>query len=49
VIGVFLTLLGAGVILDGDWTWRGSVLIAFGGWCLWRASEPVRGEGKPST
>jgi len=31
VLGVFLVLLGAGVVLDADWTWRGSALIGVGG------------------
>jgi hypothetical protein len=30
VVGVFLVLLGAGVILDANWTWRGGLLIVAG-------------------
>jgi hypothetical protein len=30
VLGVFLVLLGAGVVLDADWTWRGAALAAGG-------------------
>ena len=39
VLGVFLVLLGAGLILDADWTWWGSALMAAGAACLvaeWR-------------
>lgn len=39
VVGVFLVLLGAGVVLDGDWTWRGGLLMAIGALLLaleWR-------------
>lgn len=39
VIGVFLLLLGAGLVLDADRTWSGSVLIVAGAACLaaeWR-------------
>ncbi len=39
VLGVFLALLGAGVALDGDWLWRGGLLMAAGGVLLaleWR-------------
>jgi hypothetical protein len=31
---VFLILLGVGVILDADWMWSGSLLIASGAWGL---------------
>jgi hypothetical protein len=30
VLGVFLVLLGAGVVLDADWTWRGAVSMLVG-------------------
>ncbi len=30
MLGVFLTLLGAGVVLDGNWTWRGGALMVAG-------------------
>ncbi len=30
VAGVFAFFLGAGLILDGDWTWRGGLLMAGG-------------------
>jgi len=30
VLGVFLVFLGAGVVLDGNWTWRGGVLMLIG-------------------
>jgi hypothetical protein len=39
VLGVFLVLLGAGLILDADWTWRGAAVMAAGAACLlaeWR-------------
>ncbi len=31
VLGVFLVLLGAGVVLDADWVWRGGALMIAGG------------------
>jgi len=30
VLGVFLVLLGAGVMLDGDWILRGGLLVLGG-------------------
>ena len=30
VIGVYLVLLGAGLILDADWWWRGMGLVLIG-------------------
>ncbi|MEO6025707.1 MAG: hypothetical protein ABIR79_02425 [Candidatus Binatia bacterium] len=48
IAGVFLSLLGVGLILDADWTWPGSGLIAAGAWCLWKAREDPKREGKPS-
>jgi hypothetical protein len=30
VLGVFLVLLGAGVVLDADWMWRGGTLMVVG-------------------
>ena len=30
VLGVFLALLGAGLVLDADWTWRGGTLMVVG-------------------
>jgi hypothetical protein len=30
VLGVFLVLLGAGMMLDGDWTLRGGALVLGG-------------------
>ena len=39
VLGVFLVMLGAGVVLDADWSWRGGALIALGAWYLWRAYD----------
>jgi hypothetical protein len=44
VMGVFLTLLGAGVILDGDWWWPGSTLIVVGVACLVAAARDSRAE-----
>jgi hypothetical protein len=40
VLGVFFVLLGAGVVLDGDWTWRGGTVMLVGAALLaleWRA------------
>ena len=34
VLGVFLVLLGAGVVLDADWVWRGGVLMVIGAMLL---------------
>jgi hypothetical protein len=48
VVGVFLTLLGAGVILDADWIGIGSVVMAAGVACLTtEARRPFRGETSP--
>lgn len=45
VLGVFLVLLGAGLVLDADWTWRGGSLMAGGVWCLWKERRrPHHGE-----
>lgn len=49
VAGVFLILLGAGLILDADWTWPGSGLIATGAWCLWRERNPMPRDSETST
>jgi hypothetical protein len=46
VVGVFLVLLGVGVILDADWTWSGSGLIAAGLWCFWKERATQR-RGEP--
>lgn len=35
MIGLFLVLLGAGLILDAGWVVPGAITIAAGGWCLW--------------
>jgi hypothetical protein len=42
VIGVFLALLGAGVVLDADWNCSGAALMASGAWCLWKEHRQVR-------
>jgi hypothetical protein len=34
IIGVFLVLLGAGVILDANWFWRGAAVVAIGLYCV---------------
>ena len=39
VLGVFLVMLGAGVVLDGDWWIPGGALMAAGVWCLWTESD----------
>jgi hypothetical protein len=42
VLGVFVVLLGAGLVLDGDRLYAGPLLMAVGGLCLfaeWR--QPV--------
>jgi hypothetical protein len=33
-LGVFLVVLGTGVVLDGDWLWRGGLVAAIGAGCL---------------
>ena len=48
VIGVFLVLLGAGLILDADWTRSGGCLMASGAWCLWMERQRPRREGETS-
>ena len=48
VFGVFLILLGVGLILDADWMWSGSMLIASGAWCLaLQARRPTSRDGDP--
>jgi hypothetical protein len=39
IFGVFFVMLGAGLILDGDWWWPGGGLIALGTYCLSRRYE----------
>jgi hypothetical protein len=39
VLGVFFVLLGAGLIFDADWNWRGGTVIALGVLCLVIASR----------
>jgi hypothetical protein len=34
IVGVFLVILGAGVILDGEWLWRGLASMAAGASCF---------------
>lgn len=34
IFGVFFIVLGAGVILDGDWWWPGGSLASIGAWLL---------------
>jgi hypothetical protein len=34
VLGVFFVLLGAGLVFDGDWQWRGGSMMAVGVACL---------------
>jgi len=34
IVGVFLVLLGAGLVLDANWLWRGSMVAALGVYCL---------------
>jgi hypothetical protein len=34
VLGVFLVFLGAGVVLDADWAWRGGVVMLIGAMLL---------------
>lgn len=49
VVGVFLMMLGAGVILDADWWWSGSALIGTGAGCIWRHCRgPGEGNGPTS-
>jgi hypothetical protein len=43
VLGVFFILLGTGVILDGDWFWRGGLLAAIGAGCLLNGRHARRG------
>ncbi len=46
VLGVFFVLLGAGLVFDADWQWRGGSLMALGAACLVAAArqEPGREE-----
>lgn len=43
ILGIFLVVCGAGVILDGDWLWRGVAAMTVGVSCLaWtRRSEEL--------
>jgi hypothetical protein len=34
VLGVFFVLLGAGLVFDADWSWRGGAVMAVGVACL---------------
>jgi len=43
ILGVFLTVLGAGLVLDADWWWRGGTFIGVGALMLVgprRSGEP---------
>jgi hypothetical protein len=48
VIGVFLVLLGVGLILDADWMRRDGCLVASDAWCLWTERPRPRREGEAS-
>ncbi len=43
IIGVFFVMLGAGLILDADWIWRGASAIAIGGYLVVAACRPAGG------
>jgi hypothetical protein len=36
---VFFVLLGAGLIFDADWSWRGGAIMALGALCLVTAAR----------
>lgn len=38
-LGVFLAMLGAGLVLDADWWWPGGALMAAGLWCFWKEHD----------
>lgn len=39
VLGVFFVLLGAGLVFDADWQWRGGGVMAVGAACLVAAAR----------
>ena len=46
VLGVFFVLLGAGLVFDADWNWRGGALMALGAFCLLMASRHGTEDGR---
>ena len=44
VLGVFFLLLGAGIVFDADWQWRGGGMMAVGVACLVAAARRQPGE-----
>lgn len=44
VFGVFFVLLGAGLVLDGDWLWRGTAVMSIGA-CLLATSRARSNRG----
>ncbi|HUK63424.1 MAG TPA: hypothetical protein VLV15_08825 [Dongiaceae bacterium] len=39
VLGVFFVMLGAGLIFDADWHWRGGGIMALGAACMVAAAR----------
>lgn len=44
ILGLFFVMLGVGLVLDADWTWRGGSAIAFGGYLLLVGRQALGGE-----